>query len=149
MADATEAQLLQTVARAERNGTAAQLANALDHLAIHYHRAGAFAQAAPVYARALGIWRQILGPEHPSVGTLLLNLGRIYLHLRDLPTAEPLFRQAIGIFEGDVQLDDPGVVESLDHFLGALRAEGRHDEAERLELRVRRIASLVHEFVRV
>ena len=143
-----EEELLREVERAEQRGTAAQLANALDHLATHYHTARRYAEAAPVYARALGTWRQILGPEHPSIGTLLVNLGSIYLHLGDLAAAEPVFRQALGIFENDVDFDDDGVLEALGSFVQALRTHGRTEDAERFEARVRRIESVVHETVR-
>ncbi len=144
----SESQLLAAVERAEKTGTTAQLANALDHLAAHYHQGGAYAQAAPLYARALGMWRQILGPEHPVVGIQLVNLGAIYLHLGDVDAADPLFRQALGIFEADVECDDPGVVTALEMFVHALRRQGRHDEASRIAERVTRVAHVVHEQVR-
>lgn len=142
------AQLLKAVERAERTGTTAQLANALDQLAAYHHHAGAYREAAPVYGRALGMWRQILGPEHPVVGTQLINLGSILLHLGDLEGAEPLFRQALTIFEHDVTFDDPGVAQALHRFVLALRSAGRREEAQRIEARVRRVASLVQETVR-
>jgi len=149
MTDSQEPELLRALSRAERTGTGAQLANALDHLALHYHAQGAYQQAAPLYARALGTWRQILGPEHPSVGTLLLNLAALYQHLGDSGAAEPLFRNALGIFENDVGLDDSGVIESLEAFVKTIAAGGRREEAELLDERVRRIRSRVLETVQV
>lgn len=149
MADVRESQLQRAIDRAERSGTDAQLANALDHLAQHYHEAGRLQEAAPVYGRALGLWRQILGPEHPSVGTLLVNLGSIYLDLGDLGGADPLLRQAVAIFEADPDFDDGGVIDTLDEFVAALRAGGRSDEAALLEPRVRKITMMVRATVRV
>jgi len=149
MADPRESQLQGAVDRAERSGTDAQLANALDHLAQHLHGAGRLQEAAPVYGRALGLWRLILGPEHPSVATLLVNLGGIYLDLGDLGGADPLLRQAITIFESDPDFDDEGVIDALDEFLAQLRTAGHADEADLLEVRVRKITMLVRATVRV
>lgn len=138
-----EVELLASVKRAERSLSAAQLANALTDLAEHYHVAERYEEAAPVYHRALGSWREILGSEHPAVGTLLINLGQIYLYLDKLDEARPLFRQGLGIFENDVQFDDPGVVEALERFVVRVRQAGRAEEAEMLSTRVRRIAEQV------
>lgn len=149
MADDRESQLQRAVDRAEHRGTDAQLANALDHLAQHFHAAGRLQEAAPVYGRALSLWRQILGPEHPSVGTLLVNLGDIYLDLGELHAADPLLRQAITIFEADLDFDDEGVINTFEKFLAQLRAGGRADEAEHLEPRVRKITMMVRATVRV
>lgn len=144
-----EEDLLGAVSRAERTGTQAQLANALDHLAVHHHEQGEYEKAASAYGRALGIWRIILGPEHPSVGTLLVNLAAIHQHLGDLVTARPLFRHALAIFENDVELDDPGIIDSLERFVAELAASGWERDAESLEERVRRIKSRVVETVQV
>jgi tetratricopeptide (TPR) repeat protein len=144
-----EGGLKEAVVRAERTGTDAQLANALDQLAMYLHEQGRYEEAAPVYGRALGLWRQILGPAHPSIGTLLVNLGAIYLHLGDLTAAEPVFRQALNIFENDPDFEDPGAVEHCDNFVEAIRRTGRDDEASRLGLRVRKISERVQQTVSV
>ena len=149
MTQREEERLLSQIERAERTGTTAQLANALDHLAGFYHHGARYGEAAPIYARALGLWRQILGPEHPSVGTLLVNLGAIYHHLGDLGSAEPLMRQAVAIFEDDLNFDDDGAVEILERFVSALRHDGRIEEALRLGERLQKIAALVRQVVRV
>lgn len=138
-----DVELLAAVQRAERSESAAQLANALTDLAEHYHLAERYEDAAPVYQRALGSWREILGPEHPAVATLLINLGQIYLYLDRLDDALPLFRQGLGIFENDVQFDDPGVVDALERFVARLHKAGRSEEAEMIAVRVQRIAEQV------
>lgn len=148
MTSPVESQLVAALERAEKTGTTAQLANALDHLATHHHQNGAYAKAAPLYARALGMWRQILGPEHPVVGIQLVNLGSIYLHLGDVDAAEPVFRQALGIFETESECEDPGVITAFETFVHALRKRGRHDDADRFAERVTRVAQLIHELVR-
>ena len=144
-----ERDLVRAVERAENTGTTAQLANSLDHLAAYYHENGRYTEAAPIYARGLGMWRQILGPEHPSVATLSINLAQIYLHLGRVDEAGPLFRQAIGIFEADVEFEDEGVMASFDLYVRSLRSLGRTDEAALFEERVRRVAAQVSETVNV
>jgi tetratricopeptide (TPR) repeat protein len=143
----TEAELIATVERLEKSGTSAQLANALDHLSAYYHERSMFTQAVPVYRRALGHWREILGQEHPSVGTLLANLTSIHLSLGQLDEATPLVKQALAIFETDVDFSDDGVIEIFERYIAALDAAGRIDEAEKFGVRVERIAALVHEHV--
>jgi len=144
-----EQALLEAVAKAEKAGSGAKLANALDHLAAHYHFNKQFEPAAAAYSRALGIWREILGPKHPSVATLLLNLGQIYGVLERIEEARVLLMQAVGIFETDPTFDDLGALEILEEFTAALRQQGRHHDADALATRIQRISERVEVLVRV
>ncbi len=51
------------------------VATSLNNLASLYHNQGKYAQAEPLYQRALAIWEKALGPEHPQVATFLENFG--------------------------------------------------------------------------
>ena len=143
-----EKELLQAVERAESAGASAPLARALDHLAGYYQREQQYREAASAYRRSVGLWRDILGPAHPSVATLLVNLGQIYVQLGRLDEAEPVFRQALTIIEASKVLDNEGVVEVLDAWIHRLRAGGRQAEADNLDVRVRRVAQLVRVIVK-
>jgi tetratricopeptide (TPR) repeat protein len=51
------------------------LAIDLNNLALLYDTQAQYAQAEPLYKRALAIWEKALGPDHPSVATGLENLA--------------------------------------------------------------------------
>ena len=47
------------------------VATSLNNLAALYQTQGNYAQAEPLYKRALAIWEKALGPVHPNVATIL------------------------------------------------------------------------------
>ena len=49
------------------------VAGSLNNLALLYHNQGQYAQAEPLYQRALAIREKALSPEHPAVATYLEN----------------------------------------------------------------------------
>ncbi len=49
------------------------MATSLNNLAFLYDAQGKYAEADPLYKRALAIRENALGPEHPSVATSLEN----------------------------------------------------------------------------
>ena len=53
-------------------------ATSLNNLAELYRATGAYAQAEPLYKRALAITEKALGPEHPDTATSLNNLALLY-----------------------------------------------------------------------
>ena len=48
-------------------------------LAILYKVQGRYADAEPLYKRALQIYEKALGPDHPNVATNLHNLAQLYV----------------------------------------------------------------------
>jgi tetratricopeptide (TPR) repeat protein len=56
-----------------------------------------YAEAEPLYQRALRIYEQGLGPEHPSTGTTLHGLARLYQNQGKYAEAEPLYQRALRI----------------------------------------------------
>ncbi len=49
----------------------------LNNLAALYDDQGRYAEAEPLYQRALAIWEKALGPEHPHVATSLENYASL------------------------------------------------------------------------
>ena len=75
-----EAEQYLTVAlkQAEKFGEQdARLATSLNTLAELYRAQGKYAEAKPLYRRALSIFQKALGPEHPNVATSLENYGNL------------------------------------------------------------------------
>ncbi len=62
-----------------------------------YRAQGKYADAEPLYRRALAIGEKALGPEHPDVATSLENLGRLYRAQGKAAEAERLEARAKAI----------------------------------------------------
>ena len=78
---------------------------------------------------SLEIDEKALGPEHPSTGDRLNNLGLLLSEMGDYAAAEPLIRRALHIAEkniGSDHIDNVGVIISLSDILRNL---DRNDEA--------------------
>jgi tetratricopeptide (TPR) repeat protein len=54
-----------------------------------------YAQAEPLYRRALAIDEASLGPDHPNVSSYLNNLARLLRATNRLQEAEPLMRRVL------------------------------------------------------
>src|SRR5262249_9741218 len=63
-----------------------------------YYRAQ-YAEAEPLYKRAIAIDEKALGPEHPDLATWLNNLAELYRNQGKYAEAEPLYKRAIAIDE--------------------------------------------------
>jgi tetratricopeptide (TPR) repeat protein len=54
------------------------VANSLNNMASDYYALGRYAEAQPLYQRALAIQEKVFGPEHPDVASSLNNLAELY-----------------------------------------------------------------------
>ncbi len=78
--DYAEAEKQWSAALKEAEGFGPQdprLATSLNNLAIIYNEQGRYAEAEPLYKRALAIWEKALGPEHPRVAKSLENYAAL------------------------------------------------------------------------
>ena len=71
-----------------------------------YERAR-YAEAEPLYQRALKIGEQQLGPDHPDVAHPLNNLANLYSEQGKYRDAEPLYQRALTIREQQLGPDHP------------------------------------------
>jgi tetratricopeptide (TPR) repeat protein len=71
----------------------------LNNLAELYYAQGYYAQAEPLFKRALAIEEPTLGPAHPDVAPVLSNLAELYRAQGYYAQAEPLFKRALAIEE--------------------------------------------------
>ena len=79
----------------------------LNNLADLYHTQGRYAEAEPLYQRALAIREQALGPDHPDVALSLNNLAALYRAQGRYAEAEPLYQRALAIGEKTLGRDHP------------------------------------------
>ena len=95
-----EKQLEAALKEAEAFGPdAVRLATSLNNLAALYHAQGKYAEAEPLYQRALAIRENALEPEHPDVATSLNNLAELYRAQGKYAESEPLHQRALAIRE--------------------------------------------------
>ena len=71
------------------------LASTLNNLAERYKEEGRYADADPLYNRALAIREKALGPDHPDVAQSVNNLANLYSAQGRYADAEPLYKRAL------------------------------------------------------
>ena len=91
------------------------LGASLNNLGLVYSAQGKYAEAEPLYKRALVIVDKVLGPEHPSVATGLNNLAALYDAQGRYTEAEPLYRRSLAIDEKSLGPEHPDLAASLNN----------------------------------
>ena len=75
------------------------MATSLNNLGEVYRLQGRYAEAEPLYERALAVRETALGPEHSDVAQSLSGLAILYVAQGRYAEAEPLHERALAIFE--------------------------------------------------
>jgi tetratricopeptide (TPR) repeat protein len=91
-----------------------------------------YAEAEPLYQRALAIYEKALGPDHPDTATSLNDLALLYDNQGRYVEAEPLLQRALAIKEKAQGSDHPETATSLNNLAGIYGHQGRPAEAEPL-----------------
>jgi tetratricopeptide (TPR) repeat protein len=91
-----------------------------------------YAEAEPLYQRALAIKEEALGSGHPSTAASLNNLAEIYRDQGRYGEAEPLYQRALAIQEKALGPDHPDTATSLNNLALLYKRQGRYAEAEPL-----------------
>ena len=109
-----------------------EAARLLNRAGYYLHQRARYAEAEPLYCRALAINEQTLGPDHPDTVQSLNNLA-VVLNAQGRPgETEPLFRRALAINEQTLGPDHPDTAQSLNNLAVVLNAQGWPGEAEPL-----------------
>ncbi|MCP4663025.1 MAG: tetratricopeptide repeat protein, partial [bacterium] len=98
-----------------------------------------YAEAEPLFERAIKIREKALGEEHPLVAKSLNNLALLYRDQGRLAEAESLFERSLKIREKALGDEHPQVAQSLENYALLLRDTERTSEAEEMEARARTI----------
>ncbi|MBI3666721.1 MAG: tetratricopeptide repeat protein [Acidobacteria bacterium] len=93
-----------------------------------YKKQGKYAEAEPLYRRALATAEEGWGPQGPEVAKGLSDLGQLYLGQGRFADAEPLHRQALAVLEKARGPGDLQVAATLRDLGFAL--EGQHKSAD-------------------
>ena len=91
-----------------------------------------YAEAEPLYRRALEIDERSYGPDHPDVAIDLNNLAQLLKATNRLADAEPLMRRALEIDENSYGPDHPDVAIDLNNLAQLLQDTNRLADAEPL-----------------
>ncbi|ACF47371.1 TPR repeat-containing protein (plasmid) [Prosthecochloris aestuarii DSM 271] len=116
----------------EKSDPSVNMATLLNNMGSYYHGRAFYAEAEPLYRRALDIYEKQLGGEHPYVATSLNNLAELFRAQGKYGEAEPLYRRALGIDEKALGLEHPEVATDLNNLALLLDAQGKYGEAEPL-----------------
>jgi tetratricopeptide (TPR) repeat protein len=107
----------------------ADMAPELNNLAALYQRQFRYAEAEPLFKRALALREKALPPGHPDAGQSLNNLATLYERQDRHSDSEPLFKRALAIYR-KVPGADPAVATLLNNLGQVYKAEGRYADAE-------------------
>jgi tetratricopeptide (TPR) repeat protein len=88
------------------------LARAIDGLADVHRMREEWDPAAELYAAAIPMWRQLLGPDQPRLATTHNNLAVVHMKRGDDERAAPHLDRAIEIWEGSLDADAPELAEA-------------------------------------
>jgi tetratricopeptide (TPR) repeat protein len=113
----------------------AALGDALHELALLRKNQGKYAEAEPLYLRAVTVKEQALGKEHPDVAEALNDLAVLYWCEENYEEAEPLYLRALAVKEQAYGKDHTSVAQTLNDFAILYRKQGRDEEAKSLHLR--------------
>lgn len=116
-----------------RLGGDAELEADLDaHLCLLYLRRGEGDEALERGLSALRTYRQLHGPDHPSVGRTLNRLGNVYYEIGRFPEARHAYEQALEHTRRTLGDEHPTMAVRLGNLAVALDVLGELDEAARL-----------------
>jgi tetratricopeptide (TPR) repeat protein/CHAT domain-containing protein len=108
------------------------------------YQKGNYAEAAPYYERAVELAPKVFGPEHENTGTILQNLGTLYLAQGRYGKAEPPLQRALQIYKKVLGEEHSYVAESLNN-LGTLHYhQGQYSKGEPLYQRALAILEKIH-----
>ena len=101
----------------------------------YLYERGRYAEAEPLYMRALRIREEQLGASHPDTATSLNNLASLYRSQGKYSEAEPLYVRALRIREEQLGASHPSTATSLNNLAGLYRSQGKYSLAEPLYVR--------------
>jgi len=111
------------------------VAATLNNLAELYREQGMYAEAEPLYLRAIRIWELSVGPEHHYTAQGLNNLALIYSVPGKYGEAERLPQRALHIRGQALGPQHPDTAQSLGNLAGIYSVQGKYTEAKPLLVR--------------
>ncbi len=104
----------------------------MSHVANYLAHCAQYAQAEPLYQRAVQIGENTSGGEHPLVAETLHGLACLYREQGKYDEGEPMFQRALAIREQALGVEHYLVSETLNELAVLYRRQGKYEEAESL-----------------
>lgn len=109
-----------------------EAADVLHRTGVYLAGHASYPLAESLFQRALAIWEQQVGPEHPLVASALNGLASLYREQGKYAEAELLYQRALTIREQQLEPNHPQTAETI-HDLATLREQqGHHQDAQSL-----------------
>jgi CHAT domain-containing protein len=124
-------QLLADLEKA-RGPSDADVAGAMNNLAMLYGSQGQDADAEPLYRRSIAILEKLHGLDSSAIAPELNNLAALYQRQQRYADAEPLFKRALAIREKALGRDHPDLGQSLNNLATNYEKQDRHADSEPL-----------------
>jgi CHAT domain-containing protein/Tfp pilus assembly protein PilF len=108
------------------------MANSYNNVAYNLHTQGKYAEAEPLFRKALDIFKKALGEEHPQTAVCFSNLAGNLGSQGKHAEAELLHRQALAIQKKILGEQHPGMAPICNNLAMNLNDQGRYPEADAL-----------------
>ncbi|MDP8292986.1 MAG: tetratricopeptide repeat protein [Candidatus Orphnella occulta] len=105
---------------------------ALDQQVIALYNEGNFDYAIAIAKTAVVSVEETLGPEHPSVATVLNNFATVYYAQGRYDEAEPLYKRALNIKQRAFGPNHLDVAQGMNNLATLYYAQGKYEDAEPL-----------------
>jgi tetratricopeptide (TPR) repeat protein len=104
----------------------------LNQAGYYLNKRARYAEAEPLYVRALEIYEQQLGADHPHTAASLNNLAELYRSQGKYAEAEPLYVRALEIYEQQLGLMPRDTAQTINNLAVLYYTLGKYAEAEPL-----------------
>ncbi len=108
-----------------------RLADSLNELGILYAKQHKYAQAEPMFQRALGVTVAAMGSDHPDVAVILRNIGILKGSQRQYAEADILLSQSLSLTSRVLGHEHPIVAVMMRTIAVFQAIQGHYEEAER------------------
>jgi tetratricopeptide (TPR) repeat protein len=122
----------------------AECADLLNRAGNYFHGRAAYSGARTLFERALAIYENARGPEHPDTAWSLNTLAHLFRAQRDLARARPLIERALAIYEKAPGPEHPNMVWILNNLARVLQIQADLAGARPLFERALAICEKVH-----
>ena len=96
------------------------------------------------YQRALDLWKQTHGDQHPDTGWLYVLLGDAYLEAHDIASARETTSRGLNVLEASSGRQNPRYLAAELAYSNVLEASGSHNEASRLRKEAQSLLNADH-----